>query len=408
MEETCYRTNRSHVFKMCGRRLLYPVVRANRYLSEDEAPMRFRLFLIVALAVTALPFFHVSAQSTASPAALAVLPAVGDLSTVHQVTLQRMPANSPVTVVLFDPAGNQEVQQRVADANGTLSLELKPASGSWEAGIYRVVAAVVGQDSVSATFVAGDGQPHLLVGPDLPSPTSVFMLQGSGFPPSQAVDVVVALTGGLGERTVHATPDAAGTFALYLWPEQLGFSFWSAGRYQVRVQLGSGSTLSNVFYVREHPDGPAIDVPGTVVAGNPSRVEFRHYPAVRYLWSVYADMSGAVVGEFLVGPTDGIGQVIGSANFGGAASGTYLLATPYDWGETSFQALAPTATPTPTPSPSPTPTVTPTVTMTPTPTITPIPTATPTATRTAVRVHTRKKCTRKQRQHHLKRCKHTR
>jgi hypothetical protein len=127
---------------------------------------------------------------------------------------------------------------------------------------------------------------------------------------------------------VHATPDAAGTFALYLWPEQLGFSFWSAGRYQVRVQLGSGSTLSNVFYVREHPDGPAIDVPGTVVAGNPSRVEFRHYPAVRYLWSVYADMSGAVVGEFLVGPTDGIGQVIGSANFGGAASGTYLLATP--------------------------------------------------------------------------------
>jgi len=368
--------------------------------------MRFRLFLIVALVVAVLPFFHVSAQSTASPAALAVLPPVGDLSAVHQVTLQGVPAKSPVTVVLFDPAGNQEVQQRLADANGTLSLDLKPASGLWQAGIYRVVAAVSGQDSVSATFVAGDGQPHLLVGPDLPSPTSVFMLQGSGFPANRTVDVVVALAGGLGERTMHTTPDAAGTFVLYLWPEQLGFSFWSAGRYEVRAQLGSGSTLSNVFYVREHPDGPAVDVPGTVVAGNPSRVEFRHYPAVRYLWAVYADMSGAVVGEFLVGPTDGIGQVIGSANFGGAASGMYLLATPYDWGETSFESVAPTATPTPTPSPSPTPTVTPTPTITPIPTPTATPTAMPTPTRTAVRVPTRKKCTRKQRQHHLKRCKH--
>ena len=372
--------------------------------------MRFRLFLIVALAVMAVPFFHVSAQSTASPAALAVLPPVGDLSTVHQVTLQRVPANSPVTVVLFDPAGNQEVQQRVADANGTLSLELKPASGSWQAGIYRVVAAVAGEDSVSATFVAGDGQPHLLVGPDLPSPTSVFMLQGSGFPPGQAVDLVVALTGGLGQRTVHATPDAAGTFALYVWPEQFGFLFWSAGRYEVRVQSGSGSALLDVFYVREHPDGPAIDVPETVVAGNPSQVEFRHYPSVRYLWSVYANMSGTVVGEFLAGPTDGIGQVIGSANFGGAAGGVYLLATPYDWGETSFEAVAPTATPTPTPSPTATPTVTPTPTMTPTPTVTPLPTltATPIPTRTPVKIATHKKCTRKQRQHHLKRCKHKR
>jgi len=377
--------------------------------------MRFRLFLIVALAMMALPFIHVSAQSAGSPARLAVLPAVGDLSTVHQVTLQHLAANSPVTVVLFDPAGNQEVQQRLADANGMLSLELQPASGSWQAGIYRVVAAVAGQDSVSATFVAGDGQPHLLVGPDLPSPTSVFMLQGSGFPPGRTVDVIVALAGGLGERTVHATPDASGTFALYLWPEQFGFTFWSAGRYEVRAQVGSGPTLSDVFYVREHPDGPAIDVPGTVVAGNPSEVEFRHYPSVRYLWSVYADMSGTILGEFLVGPTDGIGQVIGSASFGGAASGTYLLATPYDWGEASFEAVAPTATPTPTPSPSATPTVTPTptttpmLTMTPTPTITPLPTptATPTPTRTAVKIATHKKCTRKQRQHHLKRCKHT-
>ncbi len=368
--------------------------------------MQFRLFLIAVLAVAALPFFHASAKSTASPEALAVLPAVGDLSTVHQVTVQRVPANSPVTVVLFDPAGNQAVQQRVADANGTLSLELKPASGSWQTGIYRVVAAVAGQDSVSATFVAGDGQPHLLVGPDLPSPTSVFMLQGSGFPPGQAVHVVVALTGGLGERTVHATADAAGTFALYVWPEQFGFSFWSAGRYEVRAQVGSGPALSNVFYVREHPNGPAIDVPETVVAGNPSQVEFRHYPSVRYLWSVYADMSGTVVGEFLAGPTDGIGQVIGAEDFGGAASGTYLLATPYDWGETSFDAVAPTATPTPTPPPTAIPTVTPTPTMSPTPTITPLPTLTATPIRTPVKIATHKKCTRKQRQHHLKRCKH--
>lgn len=372
--------------------------------------MRFRLFLIVALAMMALPFIHVSAQSAGSPARLAVLPAVGDRSTVHQVNLQRVPANSAVTVVLFDPAGNQEVRQRLAGANGTLSLELTPAGGSWQAGIYRVVAAVAGQDSVSATFVAGDGQPHLVVGPDLPSPTSVFMLQGSGFPPDRTVDVVVALAGGLGERTVHATSDASGNFALYLWPEQLGFSFWSAGRYEVRAQVGSGATLSNVFYVREHPNGPAIDVPGTVVAGNPSRVEFRHYPSVRYLWSVYADMSGTVVGEFLVGPTDGIGQAIGSANFGGAASGTYLLATPYDWGESSFEAVAPTATPTPTPSPTATPTATSTLTMTPTPTITPLPTLTatptPTFTPTPMKSATPKKCTRKQRQHHLKRCKH--
>ncbi len=371
--------------------------------------MRFRLFLIVALAMMALPFIHVSAQSAGSPARLAVLPAVGDLSTVHQVTLQHLAANSPVTVVLFDPAGNQEVQQRLADANGTLSLELQPASGSWQAGIYRVVAAVAGQDSVSATFVAGDGQPHLLVGPDLPSPTSVFMLQGSGFPPDKTVDLVVALASGLGERTVHATSDASGTFALYLWPEQLGFTFWSAGRYEVRVQLNSGSTLSNVFYVREHPDGPAIDVPETVVAGNPNRVEFRHYAPVRYLWSVYVDIRGSVVGEFLLGPTDGIGQVVGAEYFGGAAGGAYLLATPYDWGETSFEAVAPTATPSPTPSPSPTPTVTPTPTITPIPTSTATPTATPTPspTLTAVRVVTPKKCTRKQRQHHLKRCKHT-
>ncbi len=361
--------------------------------------MRFRWFLIVALGVTALPFFHVAAKSAGPSAALAVLPAVGGLTTVHQANLQGAPSNSPVTLVLFDPSGNQEVQQRLADATGTLSLELKPPSGSWQAGIYRLVAAVAGQDSVSATFVAGDGQPHLVVGPDLPSPTSVFMLQGSGFPPHAAVDLVVALASGLGERTVRATPDASGTFVVYVWPEQLGFSFWSAGRYEVRTKLGSGSTLSYAFYIREHPNGPAIDVPGTVVAGKPNQVEFRHYEPVRYLWSVYADATGTVVGEFLSGPTDGIGQSVGAGYFSGVAGGTYLLATPYDWGETSFEAIAPTATPTLTPSPSPTFTVTPT----PTPTMTPTPT--PTRTLTPVRIVRHKKCTRKQRQHHLKRCK---
>jgi hypothetical protein len=173
---------------------------------------------------------------------------------------------------------------------------------------------------------------------------------------------------------VTVDTDVYGSFTSFAWPEMFGFPFWSAGPYTLS-DPGSGASVT--FWVREHPDTSYLSVDAPVVAGDSSGIDFAHYFPGRYLWTVFAGPDGTVLGEYLFGPADYRGMAHGFATLNAPEGGSYLLATPYDWGELSFTLLLATATPTPTPTPTITPT--PTSTSTPTATATPRPTRKPTA-----------------------------
>ena len=276
-------------------------------------------------------------------------------------------------LVMFDPAGAETVLHAGADASGTAQIRLTPTAGGWQVGVYRVVVALPGNRSISTTFSANDGGRHLMIAPDLPSPNSVVEVSGVGLPINSDVHLSLTIAGGLGRRDVSARTDDQGTLVTFLWPQTLGFDFFSAGRYELAApDLG----LDVAFFIREHPSTSFITLDPSVKPGVDVPVTLQAYPVNRYIWAVYATENGNTGGEFLWGPTDARGATAGSVQFPQLPSGRYLLATPYDWGETTFSLVepTPTLTPTSTPTPTDTPTLTPT----------PRPTPTHTATRTPV------------------------
>jgi hypothetical protein len=257
---------------------------------------------------------------------------------------------------LFDPAGNETVAQMRTDADGTVVADLQPPNGQWQLGAYRWVVALGDGTSYSATFAAGDGAPHLFANPDQPSPTSAFNFVGIGFPAGAQVDLVLYLTGAGGQRTLPVKTDAAGTFSIFVWPQQFGFPFFSAGDYKIEAP---GAGLTTDFMVREHPVSAGLTVDGPALSNGLENLHLTNYATARYVWTVYADMNGSVMGEFLLGPTDKHGNWDFTVHFSQMAPGEYLLATPYDWGDASFTVLAPPPTSTPTNTPTATPTKTP-------------------------------------------------
>lgn len=226
-----------------------------------------------------------------------------------------------------------------------------------------------------------------MVAPDLPSPNSVVEVSAVGLPANSDIHLILTIAGGLGQRDVSSKTDAQGTMVVFLWPQALGFDFFSAGRYELAApDLG----LDVPFFIREHPSTSFITLGPTIKPEVDVPVLLQAYGVNRYIWAVYATETGQPIGEFLWGPTDARGATTSSVQFPELSAGRYLLATPYDWGETMFSVAAPpTLTPTSTPTPTPVPTDTPTLTPTPRPTATrtatrtPIPTPKRTATRRA-------------------------
>ncbi len=352
--------------------------------------MRTRLLLLFVLAVWASTV-HTSAQTPATAAATVVMsPPAGDASTTHQLQAAGIAGDTHVPIVLFDPSGRQTVMYAQSDASGSIQVVLAPPLGGWLVGIYRGVVATGGGRAISATFSVGDGARHLFVGPDLPSPNSTVVVTGVGFPAGTVIHLILTIAGGLGERDVSAQTDSQGALHALLWPQALGFDFFSAGRYELAApELG----LSVAFFIREHPSTSFITVHDPVVTGRSTGLDLKAYVPGRYLWTVYATATGKSVGEFLFGPIDERGETATTIQFPPLPAGTYLLATPYDWGETTFSVTAPT--PTITSTPTSTPTRTPTATGTPRPTATRTSTPKPVATRHSVCKRTkahRKRC----------------
>jgi hypothetical protein len=312
--------------------------------------MRFVVLGLVALTV---PFASGALAQSGAPSApsVTISPTSGDLITPHTALATGLPADVAVLTILFDPTGNQTVNPTRTDALGSVHTSLQPPTGNWKPGIYRWVVALGDGRSFSATFVASDGSPHLLVEPDQPSPTSALNIVGIGFPPNSFVSLILFLTGAGGQHSLQPKTDNTGAFSLYLFPQQFGFPFFSAGNYKLTT---ADSQLTTNFMVREHPVSSAVGVEDGVFPNGLTNLLFQHYPAKHYIWGIYADMGGNVVGEFLLGQTDMTGSLEVAFHFPSELNpGQYLLATPYDWGETSFTVdPRPTSTPTPTLTPT--------------------------------------------------------
>lgn len=313
-------------------------------------------------------------QTSPPPApSLTVTPATGSVNTAHDVRIDNMPSGAPL-LILFAPDGKQTLLHPYA-ADGAYLVELDPPSGGWTPGLYRVVLGLDGGNAVSRTFSAGM-DPALYAAPPSPSPTAVFNLIGTNLAPNTTVSVHLFLTGGIqGERVIPATTDGTGAFSIYVWPQALGFPFFPAGTYQASLP---DYNLETTFAVREHPASATLTTVDAVTSGQPLDLSFTLYQPNRYLWGVYAPGNGAAMGEFLAGPTSPSETAAATLGLGSLAAGQYYVATPYDWGETTFTVLAPpTATPTDTPTATPTSTPTPTATPKSKPTSRPKPTATP-------------------------------
>jgi hypothetical protein len=287
---------------------------------------------------------------------LSVTPATGGLTTAHQVQIGNMISGAPI-LILFAPDGTQAVLHPDVQ-NGLYVATLNPPDGGWMPGLYRVVLGLAGGAAMSQTFTAGTG-PSLYVAPPSPSPTSVFNIVGTNLPPNSTVSVHLFLTGGIqGERVIPVLTDASGAFSAYVWPEPLGFSFFPAGSYLATLpDFG----LSAPFTAREHPVSATITAATQITSGQPLPIHFIQYQPYRYLWGVYAGGNGLAEGEFLAGPTDQSEVADLTLSLPALAAGQYYLATPYDWGETTFTVADP-PTSTPTATDTPTPTLTPTVT----------------------------------------------
>lgn len=299
------------------------------------------------------------AQTTGSPGHTflteSISPVLGGPSTGRELRVQGLPASSPVRIVLFDPAGNQSTTVITADSSGTITTPLSWVGGFSAPGLYRVVVAAAPGPSVSAVFVVGDGTPRLYAEPTLFSPHSALQFIGTGFPADQPVSLTVSLSNGRGDRTVQGRSDASGNLLVYVWPEQLNEPFLETGLYAVAAP---SLALSAGFTVAEKPLGATLSVDGPVLPGVPVPVHLGNYLPDHYVWAVYSASDGGEGGELLLGPTDSTGSLDTSVVLPPLSATQYHLATPYDWGETTFAAVPPTATPTATATPTPTATAT--------------------------------------------------
>lgn len=261
--------------------------------------------------------------------------------------------------VLLTPDGQEEVLPMTVAPDGTSDLTLNPPNQGWWPGIYRVVVRSAGQ-TASTTFSVDDGQPRLLVEPSLPSPFSAFYVQGVALPADKQFDLVLHLTGGEnGSFSETIFTSDQGSFSSWIWPQEVGASFFAAGPYTVSLPA---VPVSTGFTVREHPGGAALAVSPDAAAATETNLKLSGYQPNRYVWGVYASSSGQELGEFLAGPTASNGSIDTVLSLPTLPTGTYLVATPYDWGETSFHIVAadpPTSTPTATASATPTATATP-------------------------------------------------
>src|SRR5947209_17884068 len=102
-----------------------------------------RFILLVAILV-AVPLANVTAQSGATLAPTVVMtPPAGSLTTEHQVAIQHLPGNVPVTTALFTPSGSETVTLAQTAADGSLATTLQP-TGQWDPGMYRWVVGLAG------------------------------------------------------------------------------------------------------------------------------------------------------------------------------------------------------------------------------------------------------------------------
>lgn len=309
----------------------------------------------------------VQASPVESPS-VHLAPANGPPLAPRTLSATGLPSNELLTVLVIDPVGGEQTLTGSVDATGKLSIALQPPSGGWPGGLYRVVLRLGNGKAISGTFVSSDGKPHLIETPDLPSPNSALSFVGTGLPPNTNTNVVVVLTSARGEQLVSGRTDADGTLVSYLWPEQLGAPFFSAGLYKVTIP---DQGLSADFAIREHPASSTITVLGSVLPNGSATVHFQNYRPNRMLWAVVANLNGRIVDQFIPGTTDARGALNAELNLADLPPGRYLLATPYEWGETSLDVLAPTPTATDTPTPTPTRTPRPKATGKPTATATP-------------------------------------
>lgn len=317
---------------------------------------------VLALVLILASFSVAEALAQSAPVAptIIVTPPIAGLTATRQVQVSGLEPGENDVIVLFDPSGQQTVSQSRADASGAIGLSLQPPNGSWELGMYRVAVGRPYGSSISAMFVASDGAPHLLTEPNLPSPTSALNFVGTGLPPNQQLDLNLHLTGGqVATENVPVTTDANGAFSRFVWPQEFGLPFFAAGNYLVTAP---SANLSTPFTLREHPVSADPSVSGPIVAGTDLPVHFQNYPPNTYVWGLYADMQGNEIGEFLIGPIAADGQADARIPLPTLAPGQYLLATPYDWGETTFTVLQPTPTSTPIPTATVRPAVVPTAT----------------------------------------------
>jgi hypothetical protein len=302
--------------------------------------------LVLALILASFSVMGAFAQSAPVAPAVVVTPVAAGLTTGRPVQISGLGPDESDVIVLFDPSGQQTVMHSQADSSGAISLSLQPPNGSWQVGMYRIAVGRPDGSSVSATFIASDGVPHLFAEPNLPSPTSALNFVGIGLPANQQLDLHLHLTGGqVAIETVPITTDANGAFSVFVWPQQFGLPFFAAGNYLVTLPSAS---LSTPFTLREHPVSANPSVSGPVLSGTDLPIHFQNYSANAYVWGLYADMQGNDAGEFLVGPVAAGGQADARIPLPALAPGQYLLATPYDWGETTFTVLQPTSTATPT------------------------------------------------------------
>ncbi|PZS03742.1 MAG: hypothetical protein DLM70_08625 [Chloroflexi bacterium] len=322
-------------------------------------------FLAVCLALIALSVIPVLAQSVpASHPSMTITSGGGDYRSPHEVVVDGVQPGSRQMLVLFDPDGQQTIFQAQTAVTGHATWTLNPPNGQWILGLYRLVLPLGEGRAISETFVSGDHQAHLFAEPFLPSPTSVFDFVGIGLTPDTSVTLDLVLTAGQGEHLLQTVTDASGSFSLFVWPQQFGLPFFAAGDYLVQVSTIKPGTE---FRVREHPGSSSLSVDGPVVKGLDATLHLRGYQADRLVWGMYAGLHGDASGEFLVGPTSGAGSLDTSVALTLPGPGQYLIGSPIDWGETSFEAIEPTATATATPPP--TPAVTPSA-IAPTPTAT--------------------------------------
>lgn len=318
--------------------------------------------------------------------AISISPRTGDAAAPRILRASGLMPSDEITIVLFDPSGRQVVLREETDPSGALEIPLNPPDGAWLSGLYRAAVNLAAGQTVTATFAATDGQPHVFLAADLPSVTSAFNFSGTGFAPSQPVGLVLRLGNDRGDRSVPVLADADGLFSVTVWPQQEGEPFFEAGGYAAMVP---GQSLYQPFFVREHPGSSLMSIAPPATPGGFIHFHLTGYHASRYLWTTYSDPAGLNEGELLLGPTDANGRLDEDVALPPLPGGTYLVATPYDWGETAVIL------------PNPPPTASPAATVTDTPTSTP--TDTPTPTPTPVRVKSCPKHSKKR--HGVCRCK---